>query len=227
MEYVGLASIGGVSRFNPVAEVAVEIPRECFDEKDHLNHRYYGKRMLYLSHVLKMLRKSKKKANIESCRWEGIISDPRKPNISITFKDLPGLTFLIRPTIPIEMFPLHKLAPERNNLRSACNAAAELVPTPCYNAGMVEDMLALWMAASLRQLQAQFPCVKDVMNLLILWAKQHKLMEGSDGLTVSFLVEVLKHVLEDGHAVRLLDLLARIGLMIDSGLKYLCNCMKI
>eukprot|EP00889_Picochlorum_renovo_P008678 jgi/Picre1/35708/NNA_003168.t1 len=166
VRYIWGSSIGALSSFSPVAQIALEIPSECFDEKDHLNHRYYAKRILYLSHILVVLKKMKKDVGISNA----------------------------------QTFPLHKVAPERNTLRSAtCTVEGrhDLCSTPVYNRGIVEDMLVLHAASELTSLAKQFPRMRDVMVLLMAWASQHALLEGYDGLREEFLLEVLKMVLSE------------------------------
>jgi hypothetical protein len=46
-----------MARPGTVVDVAVEMPRACFDEKDHLNHRYFARRAQYLGHLAAALRK--------------------------------------------------------------------------------------------------------------------------------------------------------------------------
>ena len=197
VRYIGGSSIGALSSFSPVARVAVEIPSECFDEKDHLNHRYYAKRVLYLSHVLVGL---KKDVGISHARWSKMCTDTRKPCLEVSFTEYEGLRVEISTAIPVETFPLHKVAPERNTLRSATHTVEgrqEVCSTPVYNRGIVEDMLVLHTASELKSLAKQFPRMRDVVVLLMAWAAQHNLLDGYDGLREEFLLEVLKMVLSE------------------------------
>ncbi|KAI8108438.1 hypothetical protein M9434_006464 [Picochlorum sp. BPE23] len=200
VRYIWGSSIGALSSFSPVAQIALEIPSECFDEKDHLNHRYYAKRILYLSHILVVLKKMKKDVGISNARWSKTCIDMRKPCLELSLKEYEGLRVEISTAIPVETFPLHKVAPERNTLRSAtCTVEGrhELCSTPVYNRGIVEDMLVLHAASELTSLAKQFPRMRDVMVLLMAWASQHALLEGYDGLREEFLLEVLKMVLSE------------------------------
>ena len=198
---LGSAAVGAVGRCNPYAKVGIEIPEACFDEKDYLNHRYHGKRMMYLYCVLTHLKKNAALLNLKGIEWYNTARDPRKPCISLIFEHVPSVIFIITSMIPIEMFPLHKLAPEKNNLRTAVGKDEDLVPTPMYNASIVEDMFAHHNTRELVTLSNQFPAMREVLVLVYTWAKQHGLMDGNDGLTEEFLMEILKFILADGQAV--------------------------
>ena len=54
--------------------MAVEMPRACFDEKDHLNHRYFARRAQYLGELAAALRKS---PSFRQLSWEFLGHDAR------------------------------------------------------------------------------------------------------------------------------------------------------
>jgi len=205
VSYIGMASIGAVSKYSRLAAMGVKIPSDCFDEKDYLNHRYFSKRLLYLSHMLTHLRKHKKKLGMIDIGWHEELKDPRKPCVSLIYEDWPDLRIVLWPVLDIELFPINKLSPERNNIRTDTsfenNGDPKLAPTPIYNASIIEDMFQFHNASVLRGLTDQFPCFGQVATLLVAWARNHGLMEGSDGVTEEFLLEVLKTVLEDTQMV--------------------------
>lgn len=55
-------------------DVAVEMPRMCFDEKDHLNHRYFARRAQYLGELATALRK---RPAFKRLSWEYLGHDVR------------------------------------------------------------------------------------------------------------------------------------------------------
>ena len=55
-------------------DVAVEMPRACFDEKDHLNGRYFARRAQYLGELAAALRK---KPSFMQVSWEFLGHDAR------------------------------------------------------------------------------------------------------------------------------------------------------
>ena len=197
--------IGCMSHFGGPVKVAVEIPKECFDEKDYLNHRYHSKRLLYLSHILTSLKKKGvcKKFGIAEIKWAKACKDMRKPTLIGTFEDH-NLQFEISTCIPVDTFPLAKLSPDRNNIRSVkdCSKAgsdgtASLLPTPMYNGGIVEDMLSLVEVDELKTVSTRFEKMGDVTTLLMAWAHQNGLLEGNDGLNEALFLEIVKMVLSE------------------------------
>ncbi len=219
--YVGGARIGVVHGFpspgkllcdekgDATVEVVVEMPSECFDDKDYLNHRYYAKRFLYLSHILRCLSKKKSYQNfgISFVGWCESSLDLRKPNLCMKFEGIQGIKMHIGTAIPVDTFPLSRLAPDRNNLRSHVVCKGDdmlesdtvLVPTPVYNSGIVEDMLSLNRAMELQSLAQRFPAVGDVIILLMAWAHKHGLLLGTDGLHEDFFFEIVNLVLVEEH----------------------------
>jgi U3 small nucleolar RNA-associated protein 22 len=55
-------------------DVAVEMPRACFDEKDHLNHRYLARRAQYLGEIVGAL---STKAAFRQLSWGFLSHDIR------------------------------------------------------------------------------------------------------------------------------------------------------
>lgn len=63
-----------MARPGTVVDIAVEMPRTCFDEKDHLNHRYFARRAQYLGEVAAKLRTL---AAFKSVTWTFLCHDIR------------------------------------------------------------------------------------------------------------------------------------------------------
>lgn len=55
MEVVGSYVLHTMVRPHLVVDVAVEMPSRCFLQKDYRDHRYHGKRALYLQHLVRAL----------------------------------------------------------------------------------------------------------------------------------------------------------------------------
>lgn len=225
----GLMEYGRNSSERMVAplQAVVEIPSACFDDKDHLNHRYHAKRVLYLSHILQSLSKKKsyKKFGISSMGWCATSKDIRKPHLCLCFEGIAGVEVHLGTAIPADTFPLSKLTPDRNNLRShllrtsseggqdtvggertpheKASVASDnndfLAPTPIYNSGIVEDMICLHSAAELYALSKQCPVMGDVATLLMAWAGHHGLLLGNDGADELFFLELVKIVVTEDH----------------------------
>ena len=113
-----------------------------------------------------------------------------------------------------------KLAPERNNVRwviakkkqkaAAATApstpastadAADVLPTPLYNAGVLQDMLfaphAAFLASSLRAL----PRLADGVLLLKTWARQRGLLGRADVFDGHALTMLMAHLAKLGKLV--------------------------
>jgi hypothetical protein len=118
-QVVGSFGLRAAVRPSHCADLALLMPAACFDNKDQLNHRYLAKRALYLAHVAAALRGH---PQLSGVAWGCLAHDPRRPVLLLHPR--PGLSpsgFRIRllPAAPLELCPLAKLGPARNNLRSA------------------------------------------------------------------------------------------------------------
>lgn len=121
-QVVGSFGLGAAVRPSPCVDLALLMPAACFDSKDQLNHRYLAKRALYLAHVAAALRGH---PQLSGTAWTCLASDPRRPVLLLHPR--PGLSpagFVVRllPAAPLELCPLARLGPARNNLRSAAAA---------------------------------------------------------------------------------------------------------
>lgn len=191
-----------------IADVAVQMPKACFDEKDQLNHRYHAKRALYLLQIALALEMNAQDLGIESLQWTALRGDPRRPALLLRLRDSKAAIRLL-PALPPSTFPLQRLAPGRNNLRSACapraaGASAEehpLLPTPYYNAGIVEDLLLMQHAQTMQAAASNARSMRDAAVLLHIWAAHQRLADGTDGVDGTLLTMLLTHLLESGRAV--------------------------
>ena len=201
---------------SPCLDLALILPAECFDDKDQLNHRYHAKRALYLSHIAAALRKESKTTDqlrISEIDWDLIRGDPRRPILVLHFKEgtfrTPGTTIRLLPAAPVGLFPLQKLAPSRNNLRSVMksnatsgnDSEAELLPTPHYNSGILQDMLMLEHTKAIKAIAKKVSALGEASILLRVWAERQRLVEGADGVDGFLLTALLAQLLESGKAV--------------------------
>jgi U3 small nucleolar RNA-associated protein 22 len=238
VEIIGSFAIDGASLPAPCLDLAVVMPSSCFDDKDQLNHRYHAKRALYLSHVATALQ-SKKVAKqlglnttttstVPQLEWVPFRDDPRRPVLVLHFQpgtfSSTGATLRIIPVAEPDLFPLQKLAPMRNNLRSVCKklssaaavasggekrapsnategSSSELLPTPYYNAGILQDMLMLEHSKTLQKIANNASKFGEAAILLRVWAQKHSLRNGADGVDGLFLTNLLAQLLQSGKAV--------------------------
>jgi len=76
----GSHAAGAVARPDVAADLLVRLPKECFHEKDFLNHRYHAKRCLYLCVIEKNLRSSQL---IREVSWSTFQDEARKPVLHV------------------------------------------------------------------------------------------------------------------------------------------------
>ena len=204
----------------PTLDLAIQMPAECFDNKDQLNHRYHAKRALYVAHIAETLQQHRKFAaaaelKIASLRWDAFRGDPRRPVLIVHLKEEAGGggggAIRLIPVAPLGLFPLAKLAPNRNNLRCVCKpavavdgaAAVELLPTPHYNCGILQDMLMVPYSQGVKKASRGAAAMNEASVLLKVWAGRQRLDEGADGVDGFFLTALLAQLLENGNVVRL------------------------
>ncbi|KAJ3020011.1 UNVERIFIED_CONTAM: hypothetical protein HDU68_010401 [Siphonaria sp. JEL0065] len=193
-------------------DVAVQMPNSMFTEKDHINNRYFYKRAYYLAVIAAALRKKPEFANIS---FELLNKDPRRPIIVITsaaedkasggFSHLGGsggVKIRIIPVISTDLFPVHKLAPSRNNNRPASsgddnNNATSLPPTPRYNTSILLDTTLISHLNALHKQAASCPAFRDAVILGKVWLNQRGL-ESFGGFLWSL---VIVYLLGNGNKV--------------------------
>ncbi|KAL6227171.1 hypothetical protein ACLB2K_001130 [Fragaria x ananassa] len=120
-------------------DLFVQLPKECFHEKDYLNYRYHAKRCLYLCVIKKYLTLS---ALVGKVEWSTFQNEVRKPVLIVypvkKLVALPGFFVRIIPTAP-SLFSIPKLNLQRNNVRAVSKGGIPQA-TPKYNSSILEDM---------------------------------------------------------------------------------------
>eukprot|EP00040_Diaphanoeca_grandis_P016705 m.86493 g.86493 ORF g.86493 m.86493 type:complete len:1260 (-) comp25975_c0_seq1:66-3845(-) len=195
-------------------DVALEMPNDLFQPKDHLNHRYTCKRAFYLATVAAKLKKDKILGDVSFSHAEGNILRPIltiKPNLSKWEK---STKFCIRvfPTIAEDVFKLSKLKPDRNSLRT--KTGKHLLPelfgdvdeeggecaTPYYNSTILSDAL---MELHLQELDKYSDCANfvDAVRLLKVWLLQRGMRGDAFGVFNGFCASMLLCHLMDTRVV--------------------------
>ncbi len=169
---VGSAAYGALARPDPTIDIAVQLPTDFLAPKAHLNYRYHARRAAYLVAVAAYLRDASYSLYGEQ-RIECLHGDPTRPALVIRPATAEGYSLRLLPAIAPDTFALPRLAPDRNGVRAhtkeakgqlAAGGAAreeangaeaaqqqqQLLPTPHYNAGIVEDMMFSIHAARLK-----------------------------------------------------------------------------
>ncbi|GAB4820593.1 hypothetical protein N2152v2_007639 [Parachlorella kessleri] len=228
---VGSVPLGAAVRQAPCLDLAVELPQECFDSKDQLNHRqvkgrYHAKRALYLAHIMQALQSE---PAVSKVVLGTLCNDPRKPVLLVhppPGASPSGLIIRIIPTAPPALFPLPRLAPTRNNLRTAtapppaaaaagaakpagaataAGAGSEPqaetgLPTPHYNTSILQDMLLLSQHKACQAAAGRAPHFAAAAALLRVWARTQALDSGADGVGGFLLTMLLADLVQKGAA---------------------------
>ncbi|PWN29957.1 Nrap protein [Jaminaea rosea] len=162
-------------------DVALVMPSSLFQEKDHMNYRYFHKRAFYLAVVAAAISTSEELRGVQ-VTFGG---DERRPTLVLSPpKDKSGLDFSkLKAEVRIhlahqpDLFPPARLAPGRNNVRSAsaddeASGSALAAPTPRYNASILLDSLRAPHLVYLHATAKACPAFTDAALLLRVWAFQ-------------------------------------------------------
>ncbi|PNT65398.1 hypothetical protein BRADI_4g41717v3 [Brachypodium distachyon] len=164
------AAGGSVARPDVAADLLVRLPKECFHEKDFLNHRYHVKRCLYLCVIEKSLLSSPLICKVS---WSTFQDEARKPILHVypEIAELPGFYVRIIPTAS-SLFDVSKLnLSTRNNVRAYTKDGINQ-PTPKYNSSILEDMFLEENAESISSTFANWKNLQEALVLLKVWARQ-------------------------------------------------------
>lgn len=180
-------------------DVAVEIPQECLQAKDHLNYRYFHKRALYLCFIAAALKKKEKL--LTNVKFSYMNSDPLLP-IIILNPILNGRvsTFNVRlyPCISEGMFKITKLGPDRNNVRDTSAGVDQENPaTPHYNNALLQDMNSYQHHLhDIFNASQDCTAFADAVMLFKVWLRQREFYNGYgcfNGFLISMLLVHLLH----------------------------------
>ncbi|XP_062202451.1 uncharacterized protein LOC133904855 isoform X2 [Phragmites australis] len=166
----GSHAAGAVARPDVAADLLVRLPKECFHEKDFLNHRYHAKRCLYLCVIEKNLRSSQL---IHKVSWSTFQDEARKPVLHVypEIAELPGFYVRVIPTASF-LFNVSKMnLATRNNVRAYTKDGINL-PTPKYNCSILEDMFLEENAEFISSTFADWKALQEALVLLKVWARQ-------------------------------------------------------
>lgn len=203
VKVVGSYLLGTLTKPNMNVDVAVEMPKECFQHKDYLNLRYHHKRALYLSIIASHLVNSSLFENVQFSHMNGEVL---RPILVLKPEGKAGKQFVIRlhPSLSEGTFKPQRFSPTRNNVRQRWFKGEEGVaddtddtglPTFHYNASVLSDMFLERHLHHLYKCITDFPGMKDAVALIKVWLHQRELDKGQGGCT-GFLVSMfISHLL--------------------------------
>lgn len=178
-------------------DLLVTMPSDLFQDKDHLNMRYFHKRAYYLANIAAAIFSSTKSSgglplDVEfACQDDDIrrtylILRPRKDKSQADFSKMHAI---IKVHVASEegLFPPARLAPSRNSIRTskvegedqkeASTSQMEL-PTPQYNGAILADALASTHTIYLNKIAQSCSDFAPAAMLLKTWASQRPFGSG-------------------------------------------------
>ncbi|KMT09405.1 hypothetical protein BVRB_6g128810 isoform B [Beta vulgaris subsp. vulgaris] len=192
VEIGGSYSIGCIVKPDVNVDLLMQLPKECFHEKDYLNHRYHAKRFLYLCIIKKYLESS---ALVHEIKWSCLQNEARKPILAIypALEDasLPGFCIRIIPTAT-SLFSIPKLNAKRNNVR-ALNQGGPL-PTPKYNSSILEDMFIKEFAELIKENFHDWEELGKALVLMKVWARQRSSIYSYDCLNGYLMAVIISYL---------------------------------
>ncbi|KAH9711400.1 nucleolar protein [Citrus sinensis] len=216
--------IGGSYSINCVVKPAVNVdlfvglPKECFHEKDYLNHRYHAKRCLYLCVIKKHLKSS---PSFDKVEWSAMQNEARKPVLvvypAVKSVEAPGFFVRIIPTAA-SLFNIAKLNLKRNNVRAfnqvtcVLNYPEDGIPraTPKYNSSILEDMFLEDNAEYVEKTISRWKELGEALILLKVWARQRSSIYVHDclnGYLISILLSYLVSLDKINNSMKALQIL--------------------
>lgn len=202
IKVVGSYLLGTCNKPEINVDVAVTMPQEILQAKDHMNQRYLRKRALYLAYIAAHLSKSK---IFSSVKFAYMNSNHLKPVMLLRpeGKDEKVVTVRIHVCLPPGVFDFKRFYPSKSNVRTAWYQKDKNVPeaeeineppTPHYNNAVLCDLAMEQHFHHLSSCMSDFPGMKDGISILKVWLRQRQLDQGYgslNGFVVSMLVAYL------------------------------------
>ncbi|XP_066272586.1 nucleolar protein 6-like [Branchiostoma lanceolatum] len=204
MKVVGSYLLGFCTKPGMNVDVLLEIPKECLQAKDYLNHRYHRKRALYLACLAAHL---DTQDLFTSVVFSFFHQDWNKPVILLTPSGKAGKHYTIRlhACPPEGFFKPSRFHPNKNNIRSDWYTGKgrdqeSEPPTPHYNSSILVDMMMTEHLHHLFSLSAEVPAMREGLVLLKVWLHQRE-MDTGPGCFSGFLMSMLLSYLLSAHKI--------------------------
>jgi len=162
-------------------DMVLTMPSSIFQEKDHMNMRYFHKRTFYLATVAAAL-ESEKGLGI-TCHYAVAEEDALRPYLVLQASpehELAKLKVSIKIHLAHEegLFPARRLSPSRNNIRIDNVQESEQPATPAYNAAVLADSLYASHLVYLNATSQMSESFTEACMLLKTWAFQRSFGSG-------------------------------------------------
>ncbi|EEC15910.1 nucleolar RNA-associated protein, putative [Ixodes scapularis] len=200
---VGSHAFQGALGPDATADVALEMPQECFEKTDFLNRRYHVKRALFLSVLASHLRKSEL---VEEMKFGWHRGNTATPTLLLRPSGNAGKHFRVclLPYPCPEQFKETRFVPVRSNLRASWfyatsagdKSAADELPSPRYNASVLSDMKMVANAEFLAEKLADASAAVEAILLLKVWLKKRQLDQGPGAFSGFLMAMYVVHLLQ-------------------------------
>ncbi|XP_068153194.1 nucleolar protein 6 [Drosophila tropicalis] len=189
-QLIGAASQGALLQPNFIVDIALEMPKKCFEKDDYLNLIYDQKRALYLAYVTDKM-KSSSIYSEDQFAYNYYANNPLKPVLELTPSAKIGkhLKFRLFITAPVETFRLGRFVPSNNNIRPILfndewNVEEQPLPsTQHYNANVLFDLTLSSNQSLLNKSFQGRRNFQDGLLLLKVWLRQRQLDVGFSGFS--------------------------------------------
>ncbi|XP_054710530.1 nucleolar protein 6-like [Uloborus diversus] len=192
---IGSYLLDSICSPNPVIDIAVEIPKACWQKLDFLNHRYLRKRAFYLACIADALTSSNLVRDMKFTYQNDCYL---KPVLLLTPAGIASVTVSLTAFPDENAFKISRFVPARNNVRSSWlmdTAEDEDIPNPQYNALILADILLPKLQQFLTE-SISAPIVKDGLLLLKLWCYQRGFLKGRGRLNGFIVTLFLAYLLK-------------------------------
>lgn len=172
---------------NISVDIAVEIPKKCFQKEDYLNTIYHQKKATYLSYLALKLRKWDQQTNLEFM-YDRL--DALRPVLRITASsDLKKpIIFNIHVHAEQGTFKTSRFVPWNSNIRDALfdgsdGESGDIVQTPHHNMDIMRDLTSLANDTFLTETLGPCANVTKGISLFKLWLRTRCLNEDFCGFS--------------------------------------------
>ncbi|XP_014250307.1 nucleolar protein 6 [Cimex lectularius] len=180
-------------------DLAIVMPKKCFEKEDHLDMRYLIKRAMYLCVISSIISKSVSLSD-EKVKFWTKTGDPLKP-VLVCKAPGKGSVEILLTAIPEEgTFKTSKFVLDKNNIRPDVSdhlAPSQLPDTPYYNSQLLEDVVLeeneKLKISSLQNNQN----ARDAIVLLGVWLKQRGMTQGYGAVNMHLISMLMVHLLQN------------------------------
>lgn len=200
---IGSYSLKCISRSDEACfdiDLALEIPKSCWQRNDHLNYIYHRKRALYLAYIAKHLQLFD---FIKSVEFKYLDSNFWKPILVVTpIGKLGRYCNFIISAFPAEdkSFVYQKFHFSKLNIREE-TLNYNQVSSPFYNSAILHDLSMVYFSQTLSTYINENLNVRDALALIRIWLENRKIRKKFSHIITTFTCNLLKqNLLNPNHS---------------------------